>query len=339
MTGCVRQLATGAWWPGGGGVASGEGSFWLPRQASTLAREVDLNWDLVFWISAFFLALVTFLLVFFVIRFRARAGHRAEKTPSHNTALEIVWSVIPTLLVVVLFWQGYKTFLDLAVAPENSYEVLVTAQKWSWQFTYPNGYVGAELHVPKDTPVQLVMTSQDVIHSFYVPEFRIKRDVFPGRYTKVWFSATETGVYDIFCAEYCGTGHSAMMARLVVQERGEFEAWLEQASDWLSTVPPAEAGRMLYEQRGCQQCHSVDGSGGIGPTFQGLFGHTQLLRSGRMVEVDENYVRESIYEPLAEVAAGYDPVMPTYQGRLKEEEVTAIIEYLKTLSDAGEEQP
>jgi cytochrome c oxidase subunit 2 len=316
-----------------GRAVSGEGSFWLPRQGSTLARDVDLNWDLVFWISVFFFALVTFLMFFFVIRFRARKGRAAEPSASHNTPLEILWSVIPTLLVMVLFWQGYKTFLDFATPPQNSYEVLVTAQKWNWQFTYPNGYVDANLHVPKDTPVQLVMSSEDVIHSFYVPEFRVKRDVFPGRYSKIWFEANELGEYDIFCTEYCGTEHSSMLAKLVVHELADFDSWLEAASDWMSTMSPAEAGQVLYEQRGCKQCHSVDGATGIGPTFLGLFGRERPLADGSTITVDENYIRESILEPQARIAAGYDPVMPTYQGRLKEEEITAIIEYQKTLSD------
>jgi cytochrome c oxidase subunit 2 len=311
------------------------GGFWLPKQGSTLAEEVDLNWGLVFWISVFFLALVTFLLVFFVIRFRARPGHREQASPTHNTPLEILWSVIPTLLVMVLFWQGYKTFLDMATPPQNNYEVLVTAEKWSWAFTYPNGYEDPDLHVPVDTPVQLVMSSRDVIHSFFVPEFRVKRDVFPGRYTKIWFEANELGEYDIFCTEYCGTGHSSMMAKIVVHERAGFAQWLEAASDWMSTMPPAEAGAILYTRKGCQQCHSIDGSGGVGPTFLDLFGHQQPPKAGGAVEVDENYIRESIYDPQAKIAAGFDPVMQTYRGRLSEEEITAIIEYLKTLSDEG----
>jgi cytochrome c oxidase subunit 2 len=311
------------------------GGLWLPRQGSTLAREVDLNWGLVFWISVFFLALVTFLLVFLVLRFRARPGHREEESPSHNTVLEIVWSVIPTLLVIVLFWQGYKTFLDLATPPQNSYEVQVTAEKWVWSFTYPNGYEDPDLHVPVDTPVQLVMSSRDVIHSFYVPEFRVKRDVFPGRYTKVWFEADVPGEYDIFCTEYCGAGHSTMLAKVVVHERAAFDQWLEAASDWMSTMPPAEAGAMLYDRKGCKQCHSVDGAGGVAPTFLNLFGHRQPLEGGGSVVVDENYIRESIYDPQAKIAAGFEPVMQTYRGRLNDEEVAAIIAYLKTLSDKG----
>jgi len=314
-------------------LATAGGGPWLPDAASTVAREVDASWNLVFWISVFFFALVTFLLFFFLIRFRSRAGHKVQASASHNTPLEVLWSVIPTLIVIVLFWSGYRGYLNMMTPPQNAYEILVNGQKWNWLFTYPNGYVDGELHVPVDTPVRLVMTSEDVVHSFFIPDFRIKRDVIPGRYTKLWFSAVKTGKHDIFCAEYCGTSHSTMMSTVHVHERGEFESWLAEASDFLSRMPPAEAGAMLYNQRGCKQCHSVDGSAGVAPTFLGLFGSEEVLATGERVLVDENYVRESIYEPQAKVTAGFDPVMPTYRGRLSDQEVTAIIEYLKTLSE------
>ena len=314
-------------------IGTGDGSFWLPEQGSTVASQVDADWSLVYWTSVVFFALIVFLLFFFAIRYRGRAGQKAEKSVSHNTSLEVFWSVIPTLLVMVMFWQGYKTFINMATPPQNAYEILVEGQKWNWTFTYPGGYVDPQLHVPVDTPVRLVMSSQDVIHSLFIPAMRVKRDVVPGRYNKLWFNAVKTGEYDIFCTEYCGTEHSTMLSKLIVHERGEFDAWLEEASDFLSRMPPAEAGALLYNQRGCKQCHSVDGSPGIAPTFQGLFGSDEKLKDGSTVVVDENYIRESIYEPMARITAGYDPVMPTFAGRLKEEEVGAIIEYLKTLSE------
>lgn len=306
-------------------------TFWLPEQASTLAERVDADWALVYWVSVVFFALITFLMFYFAIRYRGRPGDKPQKSASHNTSLEVFWSVIPTLIVVVMFWQGYKTFLDMVTPPENSYEILVTGQKWNWSFTYPNGYVDGKLHVPVGTPVQLVLSSDDVIHSLFIPEMRVKRDVVPGRYNKLWFEASRTGEFDIFCTEYCGTEHSTMLSTLFVHERGEFDAWLEEASDFLSRMSPAEAGELLYNMRGCKQCHSVDGTAGIAPTFQGLFGTTETLADGSTVLVDENYVRQSIYEPMAQITSGFEPVMPTYAGRLKEEEVGAIIEYLKTL--------
>jgi cytochrome c oxidase subunit 2 len=316
-----------------GAISTDDGTFWLPRRGSDFASQVDFNFGLVYWISVFFFALVTFLMVFFAVRYRQRPGHEPEKSTSHNTPLEVLWSVIPTLIVIVLFWSGYKTYLNMTVAPQNAYEVLVTGQKWNWLFTYPNGYIDSQLHVPVDTPVKLTMTSEDVIHSFFVPDFRIKRDVIPGRYTRLWFTAIETGDYDILCTEYCGTNHWNMLSKLVVHERAEFDSWLEEASDFLSKMPPAEAGELLYNMRGCKQCHSVDGTPGIAPSFLGKFGSEEKLLTGETVVVEENYIRESIVDPQARIVAGFDPVMPTYQGRLKDEEITAIIEYMKTLSE------
>jgi cytochrome c oxidase subunit II len=313
-------------------LAWAKATFWMPTKASTTAQDVDWVFYLIYGISVFFFALITFLMTLFVIRYRrTRSRREAEASPAHNTALEVTWSVIPTIIVIGIFWMGFKVFLDIATPPANAYEILVTGQRWSWEFTYPNGHVDGTLHVPVDTPVQLVMTSEDVIHSFFVPAFRVKRDVVPGRYTKTWFEATRAGEYDIFCAEYCGTNHSTMLAKVVVHPPGDFETWLAEASDFLERMSPAEAGERLYISRGCAQCHSVDGRPGIGPTFQGVFSHEVVLRDGSRVLADEDYLRESILEPNAKVVAGFDPVMPTYQGRLSDREITAIIEYIKTL--------
>jgi cytochrome c oxidase subunit 2 len=311
---------------------SGPGSLWLPDPASTSAAEVDRVFHLVLNISVFFFALIVFLMVLFVIRYRRRKDQDAEAAPSHSTWLEVTWTIVPLVLVVIIFWQGFRVFLDLATPPANAYEILVTGQKWKWMFTYPNGYVDEKLHVPVDTPIRLVLSSEDVIHSLFVPEFRIKRDAVPGRYNKAWFRATKTGEFDVFCAEYCGTSHSDMLTKVVVHPPGDFEKWLDGASNFLDTASPAEAGSKLFGQRGCLQCHSVDGRPGIGPTLKGVWSHPVALRGGGEVVADENYLRESILEPTAKVVAGYEPVMPTYKGRLKDKEITAVIEYLKTLA-------
>ncbi len=312
-------------------LAQEMGSFWMPPKSSTVAPAVDAVFTLIFWIAAVFFVGIVGAMVVFLVRYRRRPGHEAQETASHNTALELTWSIIPLILVVVIFYVGFKVYLDMATPPANAYEIQVHAQKWSWSFTYPNGYVDADLHVPLDRPVKLVMQADDVLHSFYVPAFRVKMDVVPGRYTTTWFQATEPGEYVIFCTEYCGTGHSDMLASVVVHEPGGFDVWLEAAANFLETLPPDEAGEKLYVARGCPQCHSVDGSAGIGPTFQGLWGSTHALADGSSVTVEENYVRESILDPQAQVSAGYEPVMPTYQGRLKDEEITAIIAYMKKL--------
>ncbi|HZN54612.1 MAG TPA: cytochrome c oxidase subunit II [Candidatus Polarisedimenticolaceae bacterium] len=309
--------------------------FWLPRQASTTAGSVDFVFNAVTWIGITFFVLITAMLAVFLWKYRARPGHAAQPSPDHNQRLEVTWTVIPVLIVVWIFWEGFEGFLDLATPPKNAYEVQVLGQKWKWLFTYPNGVVDENLHVPPGEPVRLVMTSQDVIHSLYVPEFRIKRDAVPGRYEKQWFQAPEAGEHQIFCAEYCGTSHSAMLAKVIVhRSRPEFERWLADAGNFIDKLPPEklwEGGEKLYNQRGCKQCHSIDGTSGIGPTFKGIWGHAQPLRGGGSATVDENYVRESIVDPQAKIVAGYEPVMPTFQGRLKDKEITALIEYLKKL--------
>ncbi len=317
------------------GLPEGEkGSFWMPPQISTVAHSVDSLFNFILGLSVFFFVLIVAVMLFFVIRYRRREGFDAADSASHNTALELTWTIIPLILVVVIFFFGFRGYLDMATPPSNAYEILVDGQKWNWSFTYPNGYVDENLHVPVDRPVRLVMTSADVIHSLYVPAFRIKMDVVPGRYSKAWFEATEPGEYQLFCAEYCGTSHSDMLAMVVVHPAGEFETWLEKASNFLETMTPVEAGQKLFSVRGCMQCHSVDGTAKTGPTMSGVFGRTEALADGGSVVVDENYIRESILEPMARVVAGYEPVMPTYQGRLKDAEITAIIEYLKSLSGA-----
>jgi cytochrome c oxidase subunit II len=307
-------------------------SFWMPPQVSTFAANVDWLFMVILGISVFFFVLIVALMIVFVIRYRHREGHVAEASPTHNLPLEVVWTAIPVAVVMVIFYLGFTSYLDMATPPANAYEVRVEGQKWKWTFTYPNGYVDENLHVPVDRPIRLVMSSADVIHSLYVPAFRIKRDVVPGRYSKEWFQATTPGEYDVFCAEYCGTGHSDMLAHVIVHPPGEFEQWLEKASNFLDTMTPVEAGRKLYQVRGCQQCHSVDGTAKIGPSFKGIFGEPQALSNGSKVTVDENYIRESILEPQAKVVAGFEPVMPTYQGRLKDPEIDALIQYIKSLA-------
>jgi cytochrome c oxidase subunit 2 len=316
--------------------AGAGGGVWLPAGASTSAPAVDALFHFIFGVAVVFFALIVGLMVYFVVRFRRRGSDVVEPSPAHNTALELAWSGIPLLLVIAIFAWGFKVYLDLATPPANAYEVQVTGQKWKWLFTYPNGHVDESLHVPVDRPVKLVMTSEDVIHSFFVPAFRVKRDVVPGRYSSLWFEATRTGNFPVLCAEYCGRGHSDMLAEVVVHPPGGFERWLEDAANFANRMSPAEAGERLFRTRGCAQCHSVDGSAKVGPSLAGVVGRPAVLRDGTTVVADENYVRESILEPQAKVAAGFEPVMPTYKGRLKDEEITALIAYLKAVGqEAG----
>lgn len=262
-----------------------------------------------------------------------------ENTPviTHNNKLEVTWSVIPLIITLVVFGWGFQTYVSMTTPPDDAYEVNVTAQKWLWNFSYENGARSTgELHVPAGRPIKLIMQSQDVIHSFFVPDYRIKQDVVPGRYTEAWFQVPEAGESIIFCTEYCGTGHSDMYGKVIVHEQKEFETWLASNAGGASKpddLAPAEWGEQIAQQNACQTCHSVDGSDLTGPTWQGIFGEQHTMTDGSSVEVNENYIRESILNPSAKVREGYqEGLMPTYQGQLNDEQISAIIEYIKTLN-------
>ncbi len=308
-------------------------SFWLPPQGSTVAQGVDSVFYYIFWISLFFFALIVVLMVWFVFRYRRRPGHEAQQTATHSIGLELTWTIIPVIIVCTMFYKGFASFMDMAVPPANAYEIEVVGQKWSWNFIYPNGYIDSELHVPVDRDILLTMSSEDVIHSFFIPAFRVKKDVVPGRFTKLWFRATNPGEFLVFCTEYCGTQHSDMTTTCYVHPVGEFEKWLAKASNFLDQMTPAEGGKLLYQRRGCTQCHSVDGISGIGPSFKNLFGKSHLMTDGSTVTVDENYIRESILNPQKLIVAGYEAVMPTYAGRLTDREISAIIAYIKSITE------
>lgn len=313
-------------------LANSGASYWMPEDASTVAPAVDNVFNFIYYLCLFFFVLVTVLLVLFVMRYRHRRGQERTATAGHSTALELTWTIIPTILVLVIFYFGFRGYLDMAVEPPNPYEINVTAQMWSWSFTYPNGHVDDTLHIPVNTPVRLVLSSKDVIHSLYVPAFRVKRDVVPGRYNRFWAQATRTGEFDLYCAEYCGVNHSTMLSKVVVHEHEDFKKWLEVASNIHGRMSPIEAGELLSKRFGCGQCHSVDGSIIKAPSFKDLFGNKVPLATGQTVEANEEYIRESIYFPLAKVHTGFQPVMPSFQGQLKEEDVGAIIAYLKSIS-------
>jgi cytochrome c oxidase subunit 2 len=310
------------------------GSFWLPPAASSGAPVVDRLFQFIYWIAFVFFVLVVGLMVLFVLRYRRRPGREAVPRghlPTHNTALELTWTIIPLILVGAIFYFGFTGFMDITTPPQNAYEVQVTGSQWKWAFTYPNGLEDEDLHVPANTAVRLTLTSTDVIHGFYIPDFRIKHDAVPGRYNTVWFRAPKPGTHDIYCTQFCGTGHSAMHAQVIVQPPDEFAAWLDKTSAALALASPVERGERLYHTLGCAQCHSINGSPGTAPTWKGLFGSTVQLSGGKTVVADEGYVRESILEPNAKVVLGFPTIMPTYQGRVKDPDILAIIAYMKTL--------
>jgi len=313
-------------------LAGADKTFWMPAQRSTYAGAVDALFYTIFWICVLFFFLILAMAAFFLVKYRKRGDSVVtEKSAHHSTPLELIWSGIPLLIVLAIFVMGFRSYMDLVTPPENSYQIQVTGQKWNWEFAYPNGFVDSDLHVPVGRPVTLLMSSEDVIHSFFVPELRAKQDVVPGRYTKVWFEVDQPFEGTVFCAEYCGTNHSQMQSKFIAHEESEFDKWLQEAEGAIFQLPPHEAGAILYEKRGCKQCHSIDGVGGIGPTFLSAFGNRRQFADGSTGTMDENYIRESILEPRAKVVSGFDPVMPTFQGRIKDKELDALIAYIMSL--------
>ena len=312
-------------------------SAYLPPKASTVAPEVDALFNGILLITTFFCLLIFTGMVIFAIKYRHRPGHDVARAPVHSTALELTWTIIPIIIVLVVFYFGFKGYLNMAVVPPNAYEITVDSYTWGWAFAYPNGLTATELHVPKDRPVRLVLTSRDVIHSLYIPAFRLQKMSVPGRYNRFWFQATQVGEFDAYCAQYCGTSHGEMYAKVVVHEPADFNKWLDEASnpEKQAGFTPVKAGGQIVAQR-CVTCHSVDGAGNTGPTFKDLFGKQENLISGGPLAVDENYIRDSILYPNKQVVAGFavggKSAMPSFLGQLSDKEIGWIIAYLKSIS-------
>lgn len=309
------------------------GDFWLPEAASTVAPEIDSLFNFVTVVSLVLFVGVVAAMLWFVYRYRRQQPGERPAPVQESRALEISWIVVPTILVLLVFNWGFKSYVTQKTVPPNAYDIRVRAQQWAWQFEYPNGVTSSDtMYVPADEPVTTTMSSQDVIHSFFVPAFRVKQDVLPNRYTSVWFEATERGTYDLFCAEYCGLDHSEMEATVKVVSRERFNEWLEEQA-MPSDVPLPELGKQLYSGRACNTCHSLDGTAGVGPTWQGLYGTTgHTLSDGSTVTVDENYLRESILQPGAKIVQGYQNQMPSYSF-LSERQVSALVAFMKEQSD------
>lgn len=310
-----------------------KGTFWLPEQASTLAPEIDGLFYFVFWISLLLFVGVVGAMAYFAFKYRTRDGREHTPAPlDEHKAMEAAWIVIPLILSLLVFTWGFKAYLKQNVSPPNAYPIQVRATSWAWNFTYPNGTsIGTELHVPVDRPIKLTMSSTDVLHSFFVPSFRVKFDVLPNRYTSVWFQATETGQYDIFCTEYCGTGHAGMLGKVIVHTQKEFDDWLQESGR--GDMSLEEYGEVVFNQQNCQVCHTVDGSPGVGPTLRGLFGSEEQLEDGSAVTVDENYLRESIVSPGEKIVSGFPPAMPATYSTLPAEQIDALVAYIKSLAN------
>jgi heme/copper-type cytochrome/quinol oxidase subunit 2 len=453
-------------------LASTPETFWLSRGASTIAPSVDLLFNVIMWICIFFFFLVTILLVLFVVLYRHRPGVKRDVAAGHNTALELTWTLVPSVIVVFLYYYGFREYMNMAIEPPNSYEITATGQMWQWSFTYPNGHTDTELHVPINTPIRIVLQSQDVIHNLYVPAFRVKKDAVPGRYNRMWFEAnssdysvylTQLNVnghptaivvdsegtpitssreltpklestpfeklavplqtalkamaeqakvsvpkefstvtlasgpsyylsgfapdpqkgealldingtpvlpttefrsipaaaqkaikdaaggasipdsqpvvlfqdaepFDIYCSAYCGTNHSTMRSRAIVhRSTADFQKWLALATEKDNSGSPEERGQRLRDRLGCAQCHSVDGSRLIGPSWKDLWGSmVDIEGSSTQIKADKPYIVESIAQPLAKIVKGYQGVMPPFQ--MKDSQVDDIIAYMKTIS-------
>ncbi len=312
-----------------------------PEQASTVAGRVDALFYFLCVVSIIVTLLISgFILVFFW-RYRQKPGDESKPfrgvglTERETKRLEMVWIGVPLVVFLVIFWWGAKLFAAMSTPPDNAMQIYVVGKQWMWKVQHLGGKREInELHVPVGTPVKLTMTSEDVIHDFYVPAFRVKQDVMPGRYTTMWFEATKVGEYHLFCAEYCGTKHSEMIGKVVVMEPRAFETWLGGGK----TRSLSEAGEQLFNELGCATCHN-DASTSRGPQLKGLFGRRVQLASGEQVLADESYLRESILAPQKKVVAGYQPVMPTYVAQLTEEKVIELIAYIRSLAAAAPKAP
>lgn len=306
--------------------------YMLPPAKSTLASETDALFHFINVVSILLLLGITIAIIYFAWKYRRKSDDEVTPAITHNSAFEVTCSVIPLILVMLVFGWGFTGYMNLKTAPSDAYEIRVVGTSWLWQFRYETGHVSAgELYVPANRPIKLLMSSNDVLHSLYIPDFRVKMDVLPNRISSLWFEASEPGESIIFCTEYCGMSHSDMMATAHVLPEDEFETWLETAGSADDDLEPVELGEQLVQRNACLTCHSTDGSVIQGPSFQGIFGSEREIESGETITADENYIRESILEPNAKVVSGFNPVMPAFAGTLDDRQIEAIIEYLKTL--------
>jgi cytochrome c oxidase subunit 2 len=298
----------------------------FPDQASTVAPQVDLLYVFLLLVTVFFTVLIFVAIVYLALKYRRRPGIVPVPVET-DMRIEIAWTVIPLLLCMFMFAWAAKLYVEIETPPNDAMQINVVAKQWMWKIQHPEGVREINtLHIPTGRPIKLVMTSQDVIHSFYVPAFRTKQDVVPGRYTTEWFQPTTPGEYHLFCAQYCGTQHSGMIGSIVVMKPSDYEAWLTGTH---ANESMAATGEKLFSQYACNTCH-----GQRAPTLAGLFGSTVHLQGGTTVVADEDYIRESILQPSAKLVAGYPPIMPIFQNQLSEEQVTDLIAYIKSLKVA-----
>jgi len=304
----------------------------FPEQASNLAPEVDNLYFFVTAVTAFFAILVVIAVVIFAVKYRDRTGERVGAPITGSIPLELGWSIIPFFISMAIFGWATVVFFHLVRAPDQTLDIYSTGKRWMWRFQHVEGQSEInELHVPLGRPVRVVFTSEDVLHALYIPAFRVKADAIPGRYSSIWFTPTRVGEYHLFCAEYCGTKHSGMIGRVVVMEPNEYQTWLSGGG----AMSMQARGEQLFQQLGCASCHLPDGTG-RGPALAGKYGAQETLANGQTVTIDDTYIRESVLTPQARLVAGYQPVMPTFQGQVNEEGLMSLIEYIKSQPATGQ---
>ena len=300
----------------------------FPERASTMAPRVDALYFFLLAIAVFFSLLIAGLIVYYAIRYRRGSADAVGTRIREGMVLEVTWTVVPLIITMVIFVWGASVYFAMASPPPETLNIYVVGKQWMWKFQHLDGQREInELHVPVGRDVKLITTSEDVIHDLFVPAFRIKADVLPGRYINIWFRATRPGRYHLFCAEYCGTKHSGMTGQVVVMEPADYQDWLSGGAGQGSL---ASAGEKLFNDLACNTCHRPD-SQGRGPVLNGLFGKTVSLVGGGMLTADEGYIRESILNPSAKITAGFQPIMPTFQGLVTEEQLLELVEYVKAL--------
>ncbi len=314
------------------------------RVLPIVGTEIAEKWDTLFYFlvasSVFFFVIVVGALLWFVYKYREKEPGQAVGKIIHNQKLEFLWVLGPTILVLFIFAWGWAVYDRLKIAPESAYDIKVIGKQWMWQFQYDTGTktIG-ELVVPEKVPIRLLMSSEDVIHAFFVPDFRIKSDVVPGFYTTVWFQAMQVGEHDIYCTQYCGTSHAKMLGKVKVVSADDWDKWRKgSAGPKEHPKDLAEWGKQVYMEKGCSACHSLDGSRLVGPSFKGVFGKTEEMVDGSKHLVDENYIRDMVENPATaatpnKVIKGYQPVMPSFKGLISLEEMNAIIAFIKSMKD------
>jgi cytochrome c oxidase subunit 2 len=301
-----------------------------PTRIITTTEAIDPVFMFIFGACLVLLVGITLAMLLFVVRYHRSRAPQPTSQAEGNLWLEVVWIVLPTLLVLAMFWYGWKEYLVLRTVPKGAMEVTATARMWSWSFAYTNGKTSPKLYVPVGKPVKVNLVATDVIHGFFLPAFRVKRDVVPGMPNHAWFVADKPGAYDLFCSQYCGTGHSAMITTVEALPVKEFEEWLEHGAGGAKKESKID-GKKLAQEKGCLGCHSLDGTPGVGPSFKGIMGRSVIVvakGAERQITVDEAYLRLSITEPAADVVKGFQPIMPAF-GDLSKDELNALVEYLE----------